>query len=114
DADALIHDEDVDAVYIATPPHVHLAYTEAVAQAGKPVFVEKPMAMNYAECQRMIEVCQQANVPLRVAYYRRKLPRFLKIKQLIDAGAIGKVGTVSITRRAPALDVSNGIPWRVQ
>ena len=91
DAKALIHDAEVDAVYIATPPNVHLDYTQMAAAAGKPVFVEKPMARTYAECQQMIDACRRAGVPLWVAYYRRRLPRFLKIKALVESGAIGEV-----------------------
>lgn len=89
DADALIADEDVDAVYIATPPSSHMAYTLKVAAAGKPVFVEKPMALTLGECQQMIDACERAGVPLFVAYYRRKLPRFEKLRELIQGGAIG-------------------------
>ncbi|MBC7813488.1 MAG: Gfo/Idh/MocA family oxidoreductase [Burkholderiales bacterium] len=96
DADALINDPDVDAVYIATPPHVHREYTLLCAQAKKPVFVEKPMAMSFAECSDMIDACQTAGVPLWVAYYRRMLPRFLKIKDIIDSGEIGDVRSVVI------------------
>lgn len=55
DADALIHDPHVNAVYIATPPDTHMDYTLRVAQAGKPVYVEKPMARHHAECRRMID-----------------------------------------------------------
>ncbi len=113
-ADALIHDSDVDAVYIATPPHVHLDYTQRVAKAGKPVYVEKPMALSFEECQAMIDICQQENVPLWVAYYRRSLPRFVKIKSLIESGVIGEVRTLSVTLRKPPVDISEGIPWRVQ
>ncbi len=102
DAAALIHDPDVDAIYIATPPSSHKAYTLMSAQAGKPVYVEKPMALNVAECQAMIEACRDAGVPLFVAYYRRALPRFLKIKELIEAGAIGAVRSVSIAFYRPA------------
>ncbi|NLF74374.1 MAG: Gfo/Idh/MocA family oxidoreductase [Chloroflexi bacterium] len=116
DADALIHDPEVDAVYIATPPHVHMAYTLRVAQAGKPVYVEKPMARTYDECQAMIDACRAAGVPLFVAYYRRALPRFLKIKALIDEGAIGTVRSVAIALHQPPapaeLDPAN-LPWRV-
>ena len=85
DANALINDPDVDAVYIATPPSSHKEHTLAVARAGKPVYVEKPMARSYAECVEMIEVCRSAGTPLFVAYYRRALPRFLKVKALIES-----------------------------
>ena len=88
DAQQLIDDPEVDAVYIATPPHMHKEYTLAVARAGKPVYVEKPMALNAAECQEMIDACHSAGVPLFVAYYRRALPRFVKVKELVDSGVI--------------------------
>jgi predicted dehydrogenase len=91
DADALIHDDEVDAVYIATPPGSHLEYALRVAAAGKPCYVEKPMARSASECGRMIDAFKEARVPLFVAYYRRALPRFEQVKQLIDAGRIGRV-----------------------
>lgn len=114
DAQALIDDPDVDAVYVATPPYAHREYTLAAARAGKPVYVEKPMAMNHAECQAMIEACRQGGVPLFVAFYRRALPRFVKVKELLDAGAIGAVRTVTITfyRKTRQYDLNN-LPWRV-
>jgi len=95
-AESLIHDPEVDAVYIATPPAFHKKYALAVARAGKPVYVEKPMALNYAECEEMIEACEKASVPLFVAYYRRALPRFLKVKQLLDDKAIGEIRSVNV------------------
>lgn len=117
DADALINDPDVDAVYIATPPSSHKEYTIKVAKAGKTVYVEKPMALNFAECMEMIAACETFGVPLYVAYYRRALPRFLKIKELLDHGAVGDVRFVSTTQYQKAsedvLD-SKTIPWRVQ
>jgi len=97
DAKALINDPDVDAVYIATPPSSHMKYTLDVAEAGKPVYVEKPMGLNYSECLQMIEACDGAGVPLFVAYYRRALPTFLKIKSLIDEKAIGEVLCVNVS-----------------
>lgn len=115
-AEALINDPDVDAVYIATPPASHKAYTLAAARAGKPVYVEKPMALNHAECQEMLTACQSAGVPLLVAYYRRMLPRFLKVKELLDHGAIGPARFVTITLAMPPhpdeLD-PHRLPWRV-
>ena len=79
DAQALIDDPEVDAVYVATPPSSHKLYTLLAAAAGKPVYVEKPMALDYGECQEMITACREAGVPLFVAYYRRALPRFVKV-----------------------------------
>lgn len=115
DAQALINDPDVDAVYIATPPHVHKHYTLLCAKAGKPVYVEKPMALTFQECEEMIAACNAANVPLWVAYYRRMLPRFVKIKQLIEAGVIGEIRSVSVMLYVPPapFDPANP-PWRIQ
>ena len=116
-AEALIHDPDVDAVYIATPPSTHKAYTLLSAQAGKPVYVEKPMALNFGECQEMIQACQAAQVPLFVAYYRRALERFLKIKELIEAQAIGEVRFVSLCLYQPLSPnelQTETLPWRVR
>jgi 1,5-anhydro-D-fructose reductase (1,5-anhydro-D-mannitol-forming) len=95
DPQALIDDPGVDAVYVATPPGTHLKYALAVARAGKPCYVEKPMARNAAECQRMLEAFDAARVPLFVAYYRRALPRFTRAKEIIASGRLGQVLTVS-------------------
>ena len=115
DAEALVHDPEVDAVYIATPPHVHKEYTLMAAKAGKAVYVEKPMALTYADCQEMIAACDAHHVSLWVAYYRRMLPRFLKVKALLDDGAIGAVRSVQTRyyRHPPPLDPDN-LPWRYQ
>jgi predicted dehydrogenase len=94
--DDLINDPEVDIVYIATPTHVHKSYAIQAAQAGKHVYCEKPMGLSFAECQAMITACKDAGVSLWVAYYRRAMPRFLKIKSLIDEGAIGDVAAVCI------------------
>ena len=114
DAEALIHDPEVDAVYIATPPNSHMAYAQAVAAAGKPVYVEKPMGRTYGECEAMLDACRAADVPIFVAYYRRALPRFLHVKRLLDEGAIGapRFVTLNLCRQAPAdLDPAH-LPWR--
>lgn len=92
----LINDPNVDAVYIATPPDSHANYAIEAMRTGKPVYVEKPMARNYAECQKMLKVSQETGMPLWVAYYRRTLPAFLKAKELIEAGKIGKPLMVNI------------------
>lgn len=114
DAHELIEDSRVDAIYIATPPGSHAAYTKLAATAGKPVYVEKPMALNYGECNQMLKACAEANVPLFVAYYRRCLPNFIKIRQLLDNGTIGEVRCVNIRLFFPSPPVTGGeLPWRV-
>lgn len=115
DADALIRDAEVNAVYIATPPGSHLQLARQVAAAGKPALVEKPMARNHEECLAMIEAFRAAGVPLFVAYYRRALPKFQRLKSLIDDGAIGRVSSVSITLHyKPGHYDRNNLPWRLR
>ncbi len=115
DADKLINDSDINAIYVATPPSTHAAYAIKSMRAGKPVYVEKPMAMNADECQQMINVSEETGMPLFVAYYRRALPYFVKLKELIDMQAIGKVKMINLILHLPAkpeeLDGSAG--WRV-
>jgi 1,5-anhydro-D-fructose reductase (1,5-anhydro-D-mannitol-forming) len=114
DAARLIADPEIDAICIATPPSSHLEYAVMAARAGKPVYVEKPMARTHGECQEMIAAC--AGVPLFVAHYRRALPRFVKVKELVDSGAIGTPRVVTVTLRQPP-DPAHADrahpPWRV-
>jgi predicted dehydrogenase len=95
-ASELINNPEVDAVYIATPPDAHARYAIEVMRAGKPVYVEKPMALNHVECMEMLKVSKETGMPLWVAYYRRSLPAFLKVKEMVDTGVIGKPLTVTI------------------
>lgn len=116
DAEALIRDPEVDAVYVATYPDTHHDYVLQVAAAGKPVLVEKPMGLNHAECESMREACQRAGVPLFVSLYRRCLPRFLKVRDLVAQGEIGepRSATVLVQRPATANDLDeNGRNWRL-
>jgi predicted dehydrogenase len=85
----LLADPDVDAVYIATPVHLHAEQTIAAAQAGKHVLCEKPMAMHAGECDRMIAACRANHVRLGVAYYRHFYPAIDRIKTVIASGEIG-------------------------
>ncbi|MFN8347401.1 MAG: Gfo/Idh/MocA family oxidoreductase [Spirosomataceae bacterium] len=94
--DELINDPDVNAVYIATPPDVHLEYAAKAMRAGKAVYVEKPMARNTAECDAMNQISRETGVPLFVAYYRRSLDYFLKVKELIDRKVIGEIRLVTV------------------
>ena len=85
---------DIDAVYIATPPGLHYEQAMACLKAGKPVYLEKPFARNYTEAKALTDAFRSAGIPLYVGHYRRALPRFLKIRQLLEEGIIGKVETV--------------------
>jgi len=96
DASDLINDPEVDAVYVATPPDSHASYAIEAMRAGKPVYVEKPMARNYKECLDMLKISKETGVPIWVAYYRRTLPAFLKAKELIEQDTIGKPLLVNV------------------
>ena len=89
DAGSLINDPEVNAIYIATPPSSHEEYTMAALQAGKPVYVEKPMSLNAASAIRMANAAKEKNIKLVVAHYRRAQPLYEKIKQLVSEKAIG-------------------------
>jgi predicted dehydrogenase len=86
----LLGDGDVEGVYVATPVHLHAEQTIAAAGAGKHVLCEKPMAMNTAECDRMIEACRANGVTLAVAYYRHYYPAIARLKQILASGEIGR------------------------
>jgi len=116
DADGVINADDVDAVYVATPVRDHKAYALRAAAAGKPCYVEKPMARSHAECLAMCEAAEAAGQPLYVAYYRRRLPRFVKAKRLIDDGTLGRITSVDYVYTAPRHrqdGAADDPPWRV-
>lgn len=115
-AEALVQDPEIDAVYIATPPVAHKDLALLVARAGKHVYVEKPMAMRFSECQAIIDDCQQHGVGLYVAFYRRAMARFLRVKEWLDQGLIGEVRTVKAVQHQQAAqeDLSRAtLPWRL-
>ena len=108
----LISDPEVDAVYIATPPSSHCELALRVAEAGKPCLVEKPMAMTHPECLRMVEAFKRREIPLFVAYYRRALPRFLKVRELLQDGAVGTLSSVHIVQYNPLAGKEEAKGWR--
>jgi len=90
-ADDLINDPDVNAIYVATPPSTHKQYALAAIKEGKPVYLEKPMADNYQAAFDIAEAASVKNIKLVVAHYRRQQERFKKIKQLLCENAIGQL-----------------------
>jgi len=99
---------------VATPPGTHAEYAIKAMRAGKPVYVEKPMATSHAECLEMIKVSEETGMPLNVAYYRRTLPAYLKVKELIENGTLGQILTVSIALHKAADDTTTAKDnWRV-
>lgn len=113
-ADELINDPEIDAVYIATPPDSHHYYGLKVAQSGKPCCIEKPLAPSYQESLEIYEAFQAKNIPLFVAYYRRTLPRFEQVKKWIDANEIGTIRHISwqLTKSPSEVDLSGEHNWR--
>src|SRR5262245_3894720 len=111
-AQALIDDPEVDAVYVATPPSSHCELALRVAGAGKPCLVEKPMGVNHSECVRMLEAFRKAGAPLWVAYYRRALPRFLKVRELLGSGVIGRLTSVRVDVCATLATGESALAWR--
>lgn len=115
-AQSLIDDPDINAVYIATPPDSHHEYALKVAKAGKICCVEKPMALDFKQCHEMQEAFEQKKLPLFVAYYRRSLPAFTQIKQWLDDQEIGQIRHIDwqYTRPPSDIDLSQKPNWRTQ
>ena len=118
DAQKLIDDPEVNAIYVATPPSSHATFAIMSMKAGKPVYVEKPLAASYDDCSRVNRISEQTGVPCFVAYYRRYLPYFQRVKEIVNSGTIGEVINVQIRFAVPPreLDYSNSenLPWRLQ
>lgn len=110
----LIQSEKINAIYIATPPDVRETYAIEAMQLGKPVYLEKPMALNLAACKRLKSVSEKLGIKLSVAHYRRNLPLFMEVKNILEQGDIGAIKEVQITMfkktDKAAKDPSN---WRV-
>ena len=115
-ADDVLKNKNVDAVYIATPPSSHAEYTIRAAKENKHVYVEKPMATTLEECQMMIDACKKNGVKLFVAYYRRELDYFKKIRELLNNNVIGEIKFVDIKLLLPPNKGDynrENLPWRV-
>ncbi len=114
DADELIFNDAIDAIYIATPPDSHKEYALKVAKANKPCCIEKPMAPSYQDSLEINEAFKEKNLPLFVAYYRRSLPRFTHVKTWLESAEIGDLRHVALHLSKPAseLDLSKAENWR--
>ena len=113
DADALIADASLDAVYIATPVGCHREQAVKAAQAGKHVLLEKPMALNLMECEAIAQAASAANVTLGIAYYRRFYPVVIRMKELIESGTIGTPLSIRAATATRALTPDFEGYWRV-
>ncbi len=101
DAGEVIHHPEVNAIYVATPPESHLEYALAACAARKPCLVEKPAGRSDEECRQMVEAFRDADVPLFVSYYRRYLPRFLEVKEILDSGELGSIVSIDYRLHKP-------------
>lgn len=113
-AEELINDPDIDAVYIATPPDSHKYYALKVAEAGKPCCIEKPLSPRYKDSLAIYEAFQEKDIPLFVAYYRRSLPRFNQVKNWMNDNAIGDIRHISwnFCKEPNHRDLSGEYNWR--
>ncbi|WP_258104639.1 Gfo/Idh/MocA family protein [Marinoscillum sp. MHG1-6] len=115
-AQDLINDPEVNAIYIATPPATHETYAIDAINAGKPVYIEKPLSITSESTERILRQAHEKGVKATGAYYRRGLPLFRKVKELIHGGAIGKVSLISIRLLLPPAHnsiVQTSDNWRV-
>ncbi len=112
----LINDPEVNAIYIATPPLQHEEYTLQALAAGKPVYVEKPMAVNAAAARRMAAAAAHYGVKLSIAHYRREQPLFLEIKNMLARNLVGSIRFIQLQMLQPKntdIIASSATNWRV-
>ena len=118
DAQKLIADDEVNAVYVATPPSSHAIMAIMAMRAGKPVYVEKPLAATYDDCIRINRVSEETGQPCFVAYYRRYLPYFQRVRQIVADGTLGRVMNVQVRFAVPPRDIDRvaeeQLPWRLR
>ncbi len=104
---SVMADPDIDAVIVVTPCHLHKEIACAAAKAGKHILLEKPMAMNVAECRAIRDAVERGGVKLQLAFMRRFDEGFRKAHALISSGQLGRVMVVKSTGRGPGLPP----PW---
>ncbi len=110
----VLADRNIEAIVNTTPNDVHLPTTKQAAEAGKHVFLDKPIANNVSEGRAITEACRKAGVVLGMGYQRRRESHFRWIKQQVDAGVFGKLvnAEANISRdRLGKIDLSS---WRYQ
>lgn len=111
----LLSDPNIDAVYIPLPNHLHREWTIRFAEAGKHVLCEKPLALNAAEAQEMVDACAKAGVVLAEAFMYRHHPRMEQIKGIIASGEIGELrafrGAFTFNNAADKSNIRNRADW---
>lgn len=112
----LLGNQEINAIYVASPPAYHEEHTICALQAGKHVYLEKPMAVNTAACKHILKVADNSSAKLTIAHYRRALPAFIKVKALLDSHQIGAPRTVGLRVLQPknsAMTAQQGLGWRI-
>lgn len=112
----LLKNDNLDAIYIATPPSTHFNYAKRVLLANKHVYLEKPMVLNKNEGSQLRDFVKKSNKKLTVAHYRRFLPSFMKVKELIDSKSIGDIRFADIQILQPPnndMVAKSGANWRI-
>ena len=112
----VIRDPEVHIVYISTPPGSHLEYALETIKAGKPLYIEKPMARTWEECRIINKAAEERGTPVYVAYYRRSLEYFKKVKEVIDTGILGRILHINVQQYFPVREEdfnSQALPWRL-
>jgi len=112
----VIRNPEVDIVYIATPPGSHMDYAMEIIEEGKPLYIEKPMARTWEECNIINAAAEKKGLPVFVAYYRRSLDYFKKVRSVIQEGDLGKILHINLQQYFAARHEdyeSQNLPWRV-
>lgn len=113
-AQSLIDDPDINAIYIATPPAFHEEYAIECIRKQKPVYIEKPVTLTSQSCERILEATRKYNVKASIAHYRREMPMFKKIRQTVESGVIGNPSlVVANTLQAPSSKIGTPQYWRI-
>lgn len=114
--DEMLKDPEIDAVYLPVPPKFHKEYALKCLEAGKIPYIEKPMAQTYEDCLEIMEKADEKGLPVYVAFYRRGMEKYNKIKALLEAQTIGQVRCVEVRQLMPPektdFDREN-LPWRL-
>jgi len=112
DATKLLKNNNINAVYVATPPSSHLEYALKALKAGKHVYLEKPMVLNKEEALVLCDYVKRSANKLVVAHYRRQLPIYLKVKELINSNTIGDIKFIDL-KYLKTYDSSLDNNWRL-
>jgi len=110
--DGVIGDPAIDAIVLTTPNSMHAAQCIAAAAQGKHIFIEKPMALTVADCQRMIAATDKAGVVLATGQNKRRMPMFRKAYELVKAGAVGAISLIEANSSSETGFNTTPAQWR--